>query len=363
MRLLQLANVSDLDAILDSGLFYSRHIWHEPPFKTPVPEKYYLTPNSTMTRRAAAAIVILAFMDDTQRLCISEAKFNRKFVYPYVFLNEEPFTEVFKREITALTPAQVQFGLIPKEDWFQPPWIDEGKASAARERMRKAHVLYGDSVSYRNMCRFQSGFFFRHELLKPFKYYWSDTTPLPVRPDVKFFCDLDYDPFLFMHDHDMKYAFTISLPEDKKTIRSLWPSVQEFMEKHPGLVVRDNALPMLLDLTGLYYNRCHFWSNFEIADLDLWRGESYMKFFEFLDSKGGFYYERWGDAPVHTFGAAMFLRKDQIHFFNDIGCSHKPFEHCPQGDSHARGKCECSPNNNFDFNGMSCLRKYEELFT
>jgi Glycolipid 2-alpha-mannosyltransferase len=33
------------------------------------------------------------------------------------------------------------------------------------------------------------------------------------------------------------------------------------------------------------------WSNFEIADLDFWRGEAYSAFFEFLDSKGGFYYE------------------------------------------------------------------------
>jgi hypothetical protein len=33
------------------------------------------------------------------------------------------------------------------------------------------------------------------------------------------------------------------------------------------------------------------WSNFEIGDLDLWRGEAYGKFFEFLDEKGGFYYE------------------------------------------------------------------------
>lgn len=54
------------------------------------------------------------------------------------------------------------------------------------------------------------------------------------------------------------------------------------------------------------------WSNFEIGDLDLWRGEGYSKFFEYLDSKGGFYYERWGDAPVHSIGAALFAKKDQI---------------------------------------------------
>jgi len=33
------------------------------------------------------------------------------------------------------------------------------------------------------------------------------------------------------------------------------------------------------------------WSNFEIGDLDFWRGEAYSKFFDFLDERGGFYYE------------------------------------------------------------------------
>jgi alpha 1,2-mannosyltransferase len=89
------------------------------------------------------------------------------------------------------------------------------------------------------------------------------------------------------------------------------------------------------------------WSNFEIGDLDLWRGEAYTKFFDFLDQKGGFYYERWGDAPVHSIGAALFAKKDQIHFFNDIGYRHEPFQHCPQGDAHKRGKCWCDTEQNF----------------
>ncbi|KAG6818103.1 hypothetical protein H0H87_000007 [Tephrocybe sp. NHM501043] len=38
-------------------------------------------------------------------------------------------------------------------------------------------------------------------------------------------------------------------------------------------------------------NTIGVWSNFEIADLDLWRSEAYSKFFDFLDEKGGFYYE------------------------------------------------------------------------
>lgn len=27
----------------------------------------------------------------------------------------------------------------------------------------------------------------------------------------------------------------------------------------------------------------------------------------------------WGDAPVHSIAATMMLRKDEFHFFNDIG--------------------------------------------
>jgi alpha 1,2-mannosyltransferase len=51
-----------------------------------------------------------------------------------------------------------------------------------------------------------------------------------------------------------------------------------------------------------------------------------MDFFEYLDKAGGFYYERWGDAPVHSIGAALFAKKEQIHFFDDIGYRHEPFQ-------------------------------------
>ncbi|KAJ7111242.1 glycosyltransferase family 15 protein [Mycena epipterygia] len=323
-------------------------VWHDPPYKTPVPEKYYLTQNST--QRASAVIVILARNSNLLGVVSSitqlEARFNRKFGYPYVFLNEEPFTEEFKRGIAAVTVAPVQFGLIPPEYWYQPSWINEEKASITREKMKG--LPYGGSVPYRNMCRFQSGFFFRHELLKPFKYYWR------VEPDVQFFCDIDFDPFLFMQGEDKKYAFIITLPEYRKTIRSLWPTVNEFMKANPELIVADNAMDMLYDAKG-NYNLCHFWSNFEIADLDLWRSEAYMKFFENLDSTGGFYYQRWGDAPVHTFGAALFARKDQIHFFQEIGYKHMPFQNCPGGSAHTRGSCDCDAGRNFG-QGSFCLR-------
>ncbi|KAK0459746.1 glycosyltransferase family 15 protein [Desarmillaria tabescens] len=335
----------------------------KPPYQIPVPDDYYVHNNVTSPqgRKASAAIVMLARNSDLNGIIVSmkqmEDRFNKKFRYPYVFLNEQPFSDQFKSRVSELTDVDVKFGLIPHDHWYQPDTIDEAKAADARADMVKNNVIYGGSVPYRNMCRFNSGFFYRHELLKPYKYYWR------VEPDVKFFCDLDYDPFLIMQDQHKVYGFTVSLYEYERTIPTLWAAVREFLEANPGITPEDNAMDFLSDDGGLTYNRCHFWSNFEIGDLDLWRGEAYSKFFDFLDSKGGFYYERWGDAPVHSIGAALFARKDQIHFFNDIGYRHEPFQHCPQGEAHKRGKCWCDSTQNFDYEGYSCLNRYDRLFS
>lgn len=97
------------------------------------------------------------------------------------------------------------------------------------------------------------------------------------------------------------------------------------------------------------------WSNFEVGDLNWLRSQAYIDFFESLDQDGGFFYERWGDAPVHSIAAGLMLPKDQIHFFNDIAYYHVPFTHCPTGEKHRQDlKCHCNPKDNFDWKGYSC---------
>ncbi|TFK63889.1 hypothetical protein BDN72DRAFT_775357, partial [Pluteus cervinus] len=61
------------------------------------------------------------------------------------------------------------------------------------------------------------------------------------------------------------------------------------------------------------------WSNFEIADMDFWRGPADTAFFERLDLAGGLYYLKWGDAPVHSIGVSLLAHKDRVHFFDEIG--------------------------------------------
>ncbi|KAH8833873.1 glycosyltransferase family 15 protein [Flagelloscypha sp. PMI_526] len=327
------------------------------PFAFPNPSRNY---SAGPDGRANATFVFLCRNSDLQGVVDSmrsmEDRFNRHHNYPWIFLNEEPFTEDFKTRVSVLTRAEVQFGVIPKEHWYQPDWIDEEKASEGRRNMVAQGIIYADSVSYRNMCRFNSGFFYRHPLVQKYRYYWR------VEPEVKFFCDVPYDPFKYMEENDKIYGFTISLLEWEPTIPTLWATVKEFTEKYPQYVHEQNSMELISPDNGNSYNLCHFWSNFEIADMDFWRSEAYTKFFDYLESKGGFYYERWGDAPVHSIAAALFARKDQIHFFRDIGYRHELFQHCPNGDQWKEGHCSCDPNDTFDYSPFSCLSRFESLF-
>jgi alpha 1,2-mannosyltransferase len=52
------------------------------------------------------------------------------------------------RRVTGLTDADVKFGLIPHDHWYQPNWIDEQKAADSRSQMMKDNVIYGGSVPY-----------------------------------------------------------------------------------------------------------------------------------------------------------------------------------------------------------------------
>lgn len=308
--------------------------------------------------KANATFVILArnseLKDIIRSLTQIEDKFNKKHHYPYVFLNNVPFTEEFKEWTSNIVSSKTSYGLIPHDHWNQPDDIDEVRAAASREQMAKDGMPYGDSVSYRNMCRYYSGFFFRHELLQQYRYYWR------IEPGVDFFCDILDDPFVFMRDHDKVYGFTISLHEFVPTIPTLWETTKDFIRDHPEYVPEDNAMAFVSEDGGESYNFCHFWSNFEIADMNFWRSEAYMKYFEFLDSKGGFYYERWGDAPVHSLGVSLLARKDQIHLFSDIGYRHSPYQFCPQGELNQRGKCSCNETETI-FGGWACNERFTQV--
>ncbi|WEW57755.1 alpha 1,2-mannosyltransferase 2.4.1 [Emydomyces testavorans] len=285
-----------------------------------------------------------------------EDRFNRNYHYDWVFLNDGEFSENFKKVTSALVSGKTHYGKIPYEHWSFPDWIDQNKAAQTRKEMEEKQVIYGGSISYRHMCRYESGFFFRHDLMLNYDYYWR------VEPSVKYFCDIGFDAFKFMKDHNKKYSFVLSLHEYRETVATLWDSVKKFMEKHPEHIVEGNNLKFVSEDGGKTYNMCHFWSNFEIGDLNWLRSKAYLDYFDVLDKDGGFFYERWGDAPVHSIAASILLKKEEVHFFDQIGYYHVPFTHCPTGEQRRLDwKCSCNPDDNFDWKGHSCTTRFFDL--
>lgn len=84
---------------------------------------------------------------------------------------------------------------------------------------------------------------------------------------------------------------------------------------------------------------------------------------------------------MHSIAAALFLNKDQLHFFDEIGYEHAPFTHCPHGSGVSKKKqCSCRGWRSFgtsspsplppcltdsvraDYQGYSCLRKWERIY-
>ncbi|CAD6634043.1 HN1_G0005400.mRNA.1.CDS.1 [Saccharomyces cerevisiae] len=258
-----------------------------------------------------------------------EDRFNKNYQYDWTFLNDVPFDQEFIEATTAMASGRTQYALIPAEDWNRPSWINETLFEEALQLMEEKNILYGGSKSYRNMCRFNSGFFFRQKILDPYDFYFR------VEPDVEYFCDFPYDPFKVMRQNNKKYGFVITMYEYEDTIPSLWEAVEEYLEET------------------------------ESADVDMesnaFGSEKYIRFFEYLDSKGGFYYERWGDAPVHSIAASLLLKKDEIIHFDELGYKHMPFGTCPSAYYlRLQQRCLCDSNHpdNIDLNVISCLRRW-----
>ena len=184
------------------------------------------------------------------------------------------------------------------------------------DELEGRNVRYAHLVSYHQMCRWNSGFFYKHPALRNVQYYWR------VEPNVRFLCDIDYDVFAYMQRNNKTYGFTINAYDDPESIRNLWPESMKFVANHQDTIHGSNSIRWLTDSTrkpeanarANGYSTCHFWSNFEVADMSFWRSSTYEDYFRHLDVTGGFFYERWGDAPVHSIALGLFEDSRRLHW-------------------------------------------------
>ncbi|SGZ30941.1 BQ5605_C046g12276 [Microbotryum silenes-dioicae] len=283
--------------------------------------------------RENAAITLLVREQDLAELLPTlrnfEKRFNRQFRYAYVFLTapvDPPFSTMFQEQVVASLPegAVVEWATVEPRYWRIPETMDVANVRSGFEQQQKDGVQYAGREGYHHMCRYFSGLWVRTAALQKYDWYWR------LEPGVRFYCTISYDPFRFMALNHKIYGFVITIVENMNTIPTLFDSILELVQKH-GLVPGSRLWQFLLKKGDPgAYSGCHFWTNFEIGDLRFFRSEPYQTVFNELDQAGGFFSERWGDAPVRSLALGLLSDVDRIHYFEDFAYQHDWFMHCPQ---------------------------------
>jgi hypothetical protein len=169
------------------------------------------------------------------------------------------------------------------------------------------------------MCRFFAGVITSHPALTKYRYIWR------LDADARYFCPIQRDPFKVMFQHKKRYGYAIVLREEQyRAGHTLYQATQQFITDTQPKALRQLYRRRLRPLTNLWgdYNRCHFWNNLEILDLEFFRSRKWREYFEYLETEEGVWTERWGDALIRTLGVTMFLAPKEIEQFSDIGYVH-----------------------------------------
>ncbi|KAH9043223.1 glycosyltransferase family 15 protein [Lactarius pseudohatsudake] len=122
-------------------------------------------------------------------------------------------------------------------------------------------------------------------------------------------------------------TFNMALREMEQTVSTLWEAVYDFMQEHKLRINTGSnlaGLPVFLLRTKAFLDE----SSFEVVDMKFLRSPAYLTFFDYLDKKGGIFYE------------------EKLFFQDSIGYRHGDIQHCPQGDA-GTGRCACDPKKNF----------------
>ena len=238
-----------------------------------ITNQIYLNRNDT---RLNACILVLCREDNRtlQRLLTLlrgfEYHFNQHHHYPYIIFNSNAFSAQFKRAVQQETQStRVEFGLLQGDEWRVPDWVN-------RTRLNQSLTTYQSDIGYHLMCRFYSGFFFRHELTLKYDYY------MRLDDDSRFNDYVETDPFEKLAHNNTRYGFLLAANEEIYTIPTLWSTVREWANKSgifpPLLPHRQRQLSFVSTDGGLSLRAdlCQFYNNFEVADFALLRSQSYV---------------------------------------------------------------------------------------
>jgi len=121
------------------------------------------------------------------------------------------------------------------------------------------------------------------------------------------------DVFDMLTSQDKTYGYMIEMQDGGDVVEGLWNSAVNYTHINNFEPKFLYGSPHYKDWGegGIFSGCPMFYTNFEVARMDLLRSAEYQKWFQYIDSLGGIYMHRWGDAPIRWLGLAMFLERSK----------------------------------------------------
>ena len=156
----------------------------------------------------------------------------------------------------------------------------------------------GFSIGYRSMCRFFTFGIFQEEIICEQNYEYI----LRLDTDSLFIKGNDLDLFQWARKGNITYGFIES------AIQWDHPKVsRKFKRTALSALARINLRfffrALLIPNSRMYY------TNFELMKVEFFRSIHWNDFSRYLDSSGGFYIHRWGDAIIRYMGVNSMLKR------------------------------------------------------
>ncbi|OUM53398.1 hypothetical protein BVG19_g2676 [[Candida] boidinii] len=298
-----------------------------------------------------------------------EDRFNRKYKYDWVFAyaNKDGIPEKLQGFIRRMVSGETFFVKVPTAEdspndctYCYPNSFSKSEIEELKQEIKSSNLgPYSKFEKYRLKMRFQSFGFQNLEIMKNYRYYCN----VDIEMDLS--CDIDFDFFKFMSKNNKIFGFANASPEPKSSFSSFFNVISEYKEKVSLKDTTKSGKPptlysFLLNNNGKDYSKCTFNSDFEIFDLEFLRSKEYEELFKFVDSKNGFFHERWTASMIHTLAVSLLLDENDIFFFYSTGITDGEYRTvCPISKNiRLKNKCTCQIDEDYTWSRYSCIRKY-----
>ena len=159
---------------------------------------------------------------------------------------------------------------------------------------------------YRHMCHFFANDIFNRSELQDYNYQ------LRLDVDSYILSPIKFNVFEMMSKRGVRYVYRLVMKERKNVSSGLLETCEAYFRQHPEVDRRRKPLSSV----KLYY------TNFEICDLRWFRDKAWQMFFKAIDSAGGIYGNRWGDAPIRWLGLQHLLCDKETYCLREMAYFH-----------------------------------------